>query len=265
MGAPDILNEPLFAPPMRRGLWSEEEVAALRRLYPEHGGVGCVPLLNRPLGAIYVKARTLGLQAPRDAARSNLRKRVPEHVDAQIRAFYTRGGPVTRGELTEFCARLGRTRQSVRDRALLLGLAVPRYKEPNWTADEDAIVREWAHLVPRRVQLKLNEAGYTRSAAAVAIRMKRIEADRTNYDGYSARQLAELLGVDTKTVTRWIERGLRATRRGTARTDAQHGDEWVITPRSFRMLVKDNVAEYAKHSRKADPFWLLETLTGAHG
>ena len=32
--------------------------------------------------------------------------------------------------------------------------------------------------------------------------------------------------------------------------------------RAFRAWVKDNISEYAKHSRKADQMWLLETLTG---
>ena len=68
--------------------------------------------------------------------------------------------------------------------------------------------------------------------------------------------------LDTKTVTRWIAAGLKARRRGTARTDAQNGDEWIVEHRAFRAWVKDNVAEYAKHSRKADQMWLLETLTG---
>lgn len=53
-----------------------------------------------------------------------------------------------------------------------------------------------------------------------------------------------------------------AYQRGTARTDAQNGDEWIVEHRAFRAWVKDNIAEYAKHSRKADQMWLLETLTG---
>lgn len=262
MGAPDILSEPLFAPRQRSGPWSDEELAALDALYPQHGGVGCVPLLNRSLASIYAKARARGLKAPEDAAKENFRKTVPAHVDAEIRAFYTRGGPVPRGEFRAFCDRLGRTRAAVRDRAIKLGLLVPRYKEPPWSVEEDAILRQHATLVPRRVQLKLKAAGYSRTEAAIAIRMKRQAIDRTNYDGYSARAIADLLGVDTKTVTRWIGAGLKARRRGTARTDAQHGDEWLIEPRAFRAWVKDNVAEYAKHSRKADQMWLLETLTG---
>jgi len=257
-----ILSEPLFAPKLRIGPWADNELAALEALYPKHGGVGCVPLLNRSLSSIYAKARACGLSAPEGCARDNFRKVVPAHVDAEIRAFYLRGGPIARGEFQAFCARLGRTRASVRDRALKMGLLVPRFKEPNWTPAEDAILRQYASLVPRRVQLKLKAAGFSRSEAAIAIRMKRQAIDRTDYDGYSARALAELLGVDTKTVTRWIAAGLKARRRGTARTDAQNGDEWIVEHRAFRAWVKDNIAEYAKHSRKADQMWLLETLTG---
>lgn len=257
-----ILSEPLFAPRRLSGTWSADELAALDALYPKHGGVGCVPLLNRSLSSIYAKARARGLSAPEGVASENFRKVVPAHVDAEIRAFYLRGGPIARGEFQAFCARLGRTRASVRDRALKMGLLVPRFKEPNWTPAEDAILRQYASLVPRRVQLKLKAAGFSRSEAAIAIRMKRQAIDRTDYDGYSARALAELLGVDTKTVTRWIAAGLKARRRGTARTDAQNGDEWIVEHRAFRTWVKDNIAEYAKHSRKADQMWLLETLTG---
>ena len=262
MGAPDILSEPLFAPRRRSGAWSDEELAALDALYPKHGGVACVPLLNRSLSSIYFKARARGLKAPEGIARANFRKTVPAHVDAEIRAFYTRGGPAPRGEFQAFCARLGRTRAAVRDRALKMGLLVPRYKQLPWSAEEDAILAQHATLVPRRIQIKLKAEGYARTEAAIAIRMKRAEIDRTNYEGYSARALSALLGVDTKTVTRWIAAGLKAKHRGTARTAAQNGDEWIVEAKAFRAWARDNIAEFAKHSRKADQMWLLETLTG---
>lgn len=261
MGAPDILSEPLFAPPMRRGPWSADELAQLDALYPMHGGVGCMSQIRRPLGSIYAMARKRGLAAPERIAALNFRKVVPAHVDAEIRAFFTRGGPAPRGEFQAFCARLGRTRASVRDRALKMGLLVPRYKEQPWSPEEDDIVRKYATLVPRRVQIKLRDAGYCRTEAAIAIRMKRQAIDRTNYDGCSPSGLAELLGVDAKTVARWIGQGLKAKRRGTARTEVQ-GDERVIEHSAFRAWVKTNIAEYAKHSRKADQMWLLEVLLG---
>jgi hypothetical protein len=151
----DILHEPLFAQPPRTGTWTADELAKLDELYPKLGGVACVPILNRSLPSIYARARARGLKAPAGIANTNLRKTVPAHVDAEIRAFYTRGGPATAGELRAFCARLGRTRASVRDRALKLGLLVPRYKELPWSPEEDAIVQQYASLVPRRVQIKL--------------------------------------------------------------------------------------------------------------
>lgn len=101
-----ILSEPLFAPRRLSGTWSADELAALDALYPKHGGVGCVPLLNRSLSSIYAKARARGLSAPEGVANENFRKVVPAHVDAEIRAFYLRGGPIARGEFQAFCARL---------------------------------------------------------------------------------------------------------------------------------------------------------------
>lgn len=80
-----ILSEPLFAPRRLSGTWSADELAALDALYPKHGGVGCVPLLNRSLSSIYAKARARGLSAPEGGASENFRKVVPAHVDAEPR------------------------------------------------------------------------------------------------------------------------------------------------------------------------------------
>ena len=79
-----------------------------------------------------------------------------------------------------------------------------------------------------RIGLKLKAAAYARTATAIHLKLKRM---RFKHDGsiYSADGLAQALGIDSHAVTRWIESGhLKAKLRGTARTEQQNGDIYLI-------------------------------------
>ena len=256
--------EGIFGPARRTGPWTDAEVEALRLHYPTGGGEAAAQQLpGRSKEAVYAMAKRYNLKAPTGRAVERLRVRVPEHIDAQVRAFYTAGGPATRGAFAEFAKRIGRSRNWVRDRALRMGLAVPRFKEAPWTKAEDAIVEQQAHKVPAIIQKHLKSAGYARSEAAIAIHVKRQAFDRIDDEHMTGRTLASLMGVDSKVVTRWVDSGdLRATLRGTKRTAAQHGDMLQISRKDFRAWAKTHIHEVAKHSRKADQLWLVEILLG---
>ena len=66
--------------------------------------------------------------------------------------------------------------------------------------------------------------------------MKRLRI-KQNLDGYSANALALAFGVDSHKVTHWIQRNmLRATRRGTERTERQGGDTYGSPTKRFTNL-----------------------------
>jgi hypothetical protein len=56
--------------------------------------------------------------------------------------------------------------------------------------------------------------------------------------GYTARQLAAVMGVDGKTVTRWIERGwFTRSRLESNRTGSRGGDFYQISERAVRDFI----------------------------
>ena len=72
--------------------------------------------------------------------------------------------------------------------------------------------------------------------------------------------LAEVMGVDSHKVTRWIGAGLlEAERRGTARTELQGGDTWLI----FRAEVKEFVLRCPDEYDlgKVEKWWFLDLIT----
>lgn len=77
---------------------------------------------------------------------------------------------------------------------------------------------------------------------------------RVPEDSFSATELAQLLGVDGKAVTSWIEKGwLKATRASDAA-----GSPYRIKPAAIRTFIMDNVS-LLKLGR-VDPHWFVDLL-----
>lgn len=71
--------------------------------------------------------------------------------------------------------------------------------------------------------------------------------------------MALCFGVDATTVTRWIRTGmLRARPRGTLRTQAQGGDQWLVFEPELRRFVLEYLGEI--HLGKADKHWFVSLL-----
>lgn len=87
----------------------------------------------------------------------------------------------------------------------------------------------------------------------------RVERDDMTV-GYSAKGLAELLGVDATTVLRWIRQGfLKATQEG---GQEQHCAFFRIQPKHLYLFLVDYVHYW--EPAKADKYWLMDIL-GAFG
>jgi len=197
------------------------------------------------------------------APRRKDRERRPKYffspaMDDEIRDAYRLYVDYNNRKAIGSCARkLGLPKWMVTRRGGTLGLA--RVKEPAWGADEVALLERWGHLTDAVIQRKLKAAGFQRSVNGIHLKLKRLRI-KQNLDGYSACSLASTLGVDSHKVTNWIRRKmLRATLRGTDRTEQQGGDTFWITQNA----VRDFVLAYADEVdlRKVEKWWFLDLVT----
>ncbi len=142
--------------------------------------------------------------------------------------------------------------------AIRQGWIAKQKKAPNWTDPEKKILERNAHLTPERIQLRLKMAGYRRSTTGIVLKRKRMRL-LMNLRGYTARSLAECLGVDVHFVTRAIRHGkLKAKKRGTRRTAVQGGDMWWIMPGAIREYILDCL--YEIDIRKVDKYWFVDLM-----
>lgn len=236
--------------------WRTTEVAALRQHYPAGGvraAAGALP--GRTDRAIYAQAHLHGLRAPEIERRGpRLRHKTNEAIDQAIRAAMP--GCTARGSVAALADDLGRPSWWVSKRAAHLGLVVPRTRQPEWSKAEDLILMELEGKALSTIRRALAGIGSARTETAIAVRSKRLHISRIDPDVLNALGLAKALGVDGKTVTRWIAtEGLPATREGSDR------DQWRINMKRLR-------AWFATHAqlidlRKVDRFWFIEITCGA--
>ena len=143
---------------------------------------------------------------------------------------------------------------ALKKRARELGLA--RTKELPWSERELEILARYAWMSDERIRLKLKAAGYARTVTGIHLKLKRM---RFKHDGsfYSANGLAQALGIDSHAVTRWIKSGhLKAKFRGTARSEQQNGDIYLIHEKDVRRFILEHPTEI--DLRKVDQLWFLD-------
>lgn len=260
----EVLDDNPVVGTRRQGVkrfWTGREEKLLRQHYPQGGVPACLEVLpGRSASAIYNRAGQLGLRRPGANGRVVPRQRWHSSVaiDAVIRRTYQ--AVPSKGDIARCAKTVGRPRWWVSKRASQLGLVVPRFKEPAWSEDEIELIQELAHKHPASIKRSLARRGYRRSETAIVVKLKRLGADRTDPNAMNANQLAECLGVDRKTVGRWIELGwLRAARR-------QHSDKddyWRITRKDVRRFIIENTGQV--DLRKVDRFWFVDLLTEREG
>jgi hypothetical protein len=232
----------------------------LRNAYPA-GGIGiCLEKLpGRSPSSIYQHAIKLKLSGPKCHQPHAKPAETSEHIDALIRRTYQT--KPERYEIKKLAQTIGRTRQWIRTRAIKLGIAVPRFKEPNWTPAEIEIVLEAPHRAPVVLQRRLRKAGFERSEVAIVNMITRAGISTHDPDHYTAHGLAVAFGVDVHVVLGWITKGwLRAKRRGTKRVEEQGRDQWWVNRRNIKTFVQTSVQVI--DFRKLDKVWLVELLCG---
>src|SRR3974390_1904920 len=178
-----------------------------------------------------------------------------DQIDHLIREIYLSPPKAkTRPGIRLLAKKVGMTHWALKKRAREVGLA--RTKELPWNEAELAILARYAWMSDERIRLKLKAAGYARTVTAIHLKLKRM---KFKHDGsfYSASGLAQALGIDPHTVTRWIKSGhLRAKLRGTARTPQQNGDSYFIQEKDFRRFILEHPTDI--DLRKVDQLWFLD-------
>lgn len=180
-----------------------------------------------------------------------------EGLDRAITWIYKRrNGNHKLPGLKELSMKTGRPKWTLTKRARELGLS--RAKESPWSEPEISILNEYAWMSDERIRLKLKRIGFNRTSTGIHLKMRRMRFKQST-DWYSARSLADAFGIDSHKVAYWISRGmLRAQRRGTARTDLQGGDMWIIREQDVWNFIRDNPNEF--ELRKVDQVWFMDLV-----
>lgn len=198
----------------------------------------------------------------RDASSANLQSRrkyvFTDQIDQLIRESYLNHQDAKmRPGLPRLAKKVGMPQWALKKRARDLGLA--RTKELHWSERELEILARYAWMSDERIRLKLKAAGFVRSVTGIHLKLKRMGF---KHDGnfYSANSLAQGLGIDSHAVTRWIRSGhLKAKLRGTARTEQQNGDIYLIHEKDVRQFILAHPTDI--DLRKVDQLWFLDLIT----
>jgi hypothetical protein len=181
-----------------------------------------------------------------------------DQIDQFVREIYlNRPDAKTLPGIRLLAKKVGMPHWALKKRARELGLA--RTKELPWSEPELEILARYAWMSDERIRLKLKAAGNTRTVTAIHLKLKRM---RFKHDGsfYSANGLAQALGIDSHAVTRWIKGGhLKAKVRGTARTEQQNGDIYLIHEKDVRRFILEHPTDI--DLRKVDQLWFLDLIT----
>jgi hypothetical protein len=181
-----------------------------------------------------------------------------DQIDQFVREIYLNPPDAkTRPGIRLLAKKVGMPHWALKKRARDLGLA--RTKELPWSEPELEILARYAWMSDERIRLKLKAAGYARTATAIHLKLKRM---RFKHDGsfYSANGLAQALGIDSHAVTRWIKGDhLKAKVRGTARTEQQNGDIYLIHEKDVRRFILEHPTDI--DLRKVDQLWFLDLIT----
>lgn len=251
---------PKYVPgaPRHERFWTAAEIEVVRRHYETRGAKFCASQLpGRSLSGVYSRAHLLGLKCAPHGAERKHHPNDPQ-TDRRIRQAFATSG-TERGALKKMAADLGLEYWWLKRCLIRLGLTRPQKKEPNWTRDEEALLRRTSLRDLDMAVRIFREHGYRRTRTSLIIKAKRLELSRKDPRFFSAASAGALLGIDGKTVTSWVLAGeIKATRRKTRRLPQQGGDPWEITRAELRRFIVERIE--LLDIRRVDKFAFVDLL-----
>lgn len=200
-GRPGTLKQP----------WQPWELEALQTAWAEGGAKAAQQVLpHRTKESLRGKAFVLEVRVQGRAP--YLKQPSSEWIDAAIKRAYRQPKP----ELKRLARELDREVGWLKWRAGVLGVRrVAEQPWRRWTEAEidllrDGIERGYALSTLHR---RLRQAGFQRSLSAVADRVRELQLG-WNRPWYSASEVGKMLGIASKSVAQWIEKGWLKADRG---------------------------------------------------
>jgi hypothetical protein len=187
-----------------------------------------------------------------------------ERIDEALIRAYEKLHRGDIGAVKATAQRLGLTYGWAKWRAMKLGCIRPK-QGAFWSEEEDVILAEYAELGLKTVQNRLRAAGFNRSQSAILGRCERRRIHREHPELMTASAAADLLGLDNKTVGRWIRTdGLKATKRRLQTPEDEPGSpqNWAISRKNLAAWLRDHPGQWDVH-RVRDHYWIVELLAGA--
>lgn len=232
-----------------------DEDAFITEHYRKRGSRFCAEHLpGRTAVSVTSRAKRIGAARPFE----DLKRPTNDIIDAAIRRAYTGERPV--GFVSRCAKSVGRTRTWVAKRALELGLIQSRDHRA-WSEEEIEYAARYPLVSPVDLSKRMRRRGWERTPSAIVHQrtVGRISSDEGGF--FTAAGLAEVMGVRTGKVTAWIKDGLlKASRRGSARTDAQNGDGYVIHERDVAAFILRYPAHISLTRIEPNKFWFLDLL-----
>lgn len=244
--------------------WTTQEYAIVDATYPESGSTGAIAALiqagyTRTPAQVKAAAHRRGLRCHK----GYVKFQGNPMIDRAIISAYQRRHRGEKGAIKACAQRWGVTYGWLRWRALHLGVVKPMAARM-WSAEEESILAETIDMGLKFAQARLRAAGYQRSQSAILEHKWVLDIQAEHPDLLTAAGVARMLGVEGKTVGRWIRgHGLNARKRRLQTPADVDGDpqNWAIHRADLAKFLRDHPTLWDLR-RVNDHFWVLELLAG---
>ena len=187
-----------------------------------------------------------------------------KHEDNMIRRAYSMDcyGTGDKG-ITAIARKINKSTGSIHRRAAFLGVLRTSHKQHRpWSEIEEQIVEANAHKELDAINRAIVKAGFeSRSLESIKSKLRylglKIRDNRADNGIYTQGQLADLMGINTKVIGRYVNEGHLKAKRRAAVTQIEYN----IKAADVRQFFKDcaPMVDIAK----CDKYWLIDLLTGA--
>lgn len=202
--------------------WQPWELEALQTAWAEGGAKAAQQVLpHRSYDSLRGKAFALNVQIKNRAP--YLKQPSSEWIDAAIRRAYRSPRP----GLKRLARELDRSVGWLKWRAGVMG--VRRLAEPynrRWTEVENDILRAGieAGYALSTLHKQLRLAGFQRALSAIVDQVGKLQLG-WNRNWYTATEVGHLLGIESKSVAQWVEKGWLVAKRGVGISSPYSADE----------------------------------------